>query len=222
VLTTTPYFGAEVTGSLADVAALRIAVFREYPYLYDGTLAYEEEYLRAYASSPHCLVVVARDGDTVVGASTAMPLALAEEAAAPLLAAGYDPDGVYYFGESVLLPAYRGHGLGHQFFDHREAAARRFGFPMAAFCAVVRPDDHPARPAGYAPHDAFWTRRGFIKRPELVARFSWREVGQAEETEKPLVFWTKTLRTSTVDMTPTGGSEAAASVGPGAAKRGAP
>lgn len=202
MLTTTPYFGAEVAGSLSAVAALRIAVFREFPYLYDGSLAYEKEYLRGYASSPHSLVVVARDGDQVVGASTAMPLALAEEAAAPLIAAGYNPARVYYFGESVLLPAYRGRGLGHQFFDHREAAARRFGFSLAAFCAVVRPDDHPARPAGYVPHDAFWTRRGFTRHPELVARFSWREVGEAKESEKPLVFWTKPLRTSTANLQP--------------------
>jgi GNAT superfamily N-acetyltransferase len=196
VLSTTPPFGAEIAGSLAAVAALRIAVFREFPYLYDGDLAYEEQYLAGYAASPHSLVVVARDGDNVVGASTAMPLTLAPEAAAPLVAAGVDPARVYYFGESVLLPAYRGRGLGHQFFDHREAAARRFGFSLAAFCAVVRPEDHPLRPAGYTPHDAFWARRGFVRRPELVAHFSWRELGEAAplgETEQSLVLWTKEL-----------------------------
>ena len=193
MLSTTPTFGDEITASLPAVAALRIAVFREYPYLYDGTLAYEEEYLANYAASPQSLVVIARDGETVVGAATAMPLALHGEGAPPLVAAGYDPASVYYFGESVLLPAYRGRGIGHQFFDHREAAARRFGFSLAAFCAVVRPDDHPARPPGYMPHDAFWTKRGFSRRPELLAHFSWRDVGDTEETSKPLVFWTKEL-----------------------------
>lgn len=202
-LSTTPYFGAAIIDSLFAVAALRIAVFREYPYLYEGTLAYEEGYLAGYAASPHSLVVVARDGDTVVGAATAMPLALAEEAAAPLAAAGHDPAGVYYFGESVLLPAYRGRGIGHQFFDHREAAARRFGFALAAFCAVVRPGDHPARPPGYAPHDLFWTKRGFTRRPDLVAHFSWLDVGERVETPKPLVFWTKELTAAASAPEPT-------------------
>jgi GNAT superfamily N-acetyltransferase len=197
VLSTTPYFGAEVPAVLSAVAALRIAVFREFPYLYDGSLAYEEEYLAAYAASPQCLVAVARDGDQIVGAATAMPLTLAEDAAAPFAAAGHDLGRIYYFGESVLLPAYRGRGLGHQFFDHREAAARRFGFDVAAFCAVVRPDGHPARPPAYVPHDAFWIKRGFTRRPELVAHFSWLDLGDAEETQKPLVFWTKALRSQT-------------------------
>lgn len=197
MISTAPYFGADITPVLSAVAALRIAVFREFPYLYDGTLAYEEEYLSTYAASPQCLVAVARDGDQIVGAATAMPLALAEEAAAPFAAAGHDLSRVYYFGESVLLPAYRGRGLGHQFFDHREAAARRFGFDLAAFCAVVRPEDHPARPAQYVPHDAFWIKRGFTRRPELVAHFSWRDLGDPDETLKPLVFWTKPLRSQT-------------------------
>jgi hypothetical protein len=61
VLSATLTFGDEVTASLPAVAALRIAVFREYPYLYDGTLAHEEEYLAGYAASPQSLVVVARD-----------------------------------------------------------------------------------------------------------------------------------------------------------------
>ncbi len=193
MLSTTSYFGADVAGSLSAVAALRIAVFREFPYLYEGSLAYEEQYLAGYAASPHSLVVVARDGDEIVGAATAMPLALAEEAQAPFAAAGVDLGSVYYFGESVLLPAYRGRGIGHQFFDHREAAARQGGFALAAFCAVVRPPDHPARPAGYVPHDAFWTKRGFTRRPELVASFAWRDLGEAEETAKPMVFWTKAM-----------------------------
>src|SRR5690242_19351414 len=41
--------GAAIEGYLDVLAALRIRVFREYPYLYDGSLAYEQEYLASYA-----------------------------------------------------------------------------------------------------------------------------------------------------------------------------
>src|SRR5690606_23143734 len=60
---------------LGEVARLRIEVFRDFPYLYDGDLGYEEEYLRTYVQSPRSVIVLARDGDRIVGASTAIPLA---------------------------------------------------------------------------------------------------------------------------------------------------
>lgn len=192
-VTLEPVTGAAIAPHLDAVAALRIAVFREFPYLYEGTLDYERRYLARYASSPDHLVVLARDGDRVIGASTAMPLTAAEDGVEPTLARAYPDARVCYFGESVLDPAYRGRGLGGGFFDHRERHARARGFTVAAFCAVVRPADHPRRPPGYTPHDAFWTKRGYQRRPELVTTFSWRDLDDVDETAKPMVFWTKEL-----------------------------
>lgn len=186
--------GAAIEPYLADLAGLRIEVFREYPYLYEGTQEYESRYLRSYASSERSLVVIAREGSKVVGASTAMPaLEHDEEVATAFRDGGIDPNEVYYFGESVLRAAYRGRGIGHAFFDHRESRARELGFKLASFCAVVRPPDHPARPRDYRPHDAFWRKRGFVERAELRAEFSWRDLGDTVETRKPMVFWTKAL-----------------------------
>lgn len=179
---------------LRDLAALRCDVFREYPYLYDGTLEYERRYLQSYAQSPRSVIVLARDGAEVVGASTAMPLREHGEQLGPLFSGvGLDPERVFYFGESVLRAGYRGRGLGHAFFDAREAVARALGFSLVSFCAVVRPAGHPACPADYVPHDAFWQRRGFSRHDEIVAHFSWRDLGDAEETTKPMVFWLKEL-----------------------------
>ena len=100
---------------------------------------------------------------------------------------------MFYFGESVLLPDYRGQGIGHAFFDHREAAARSWGASHASFCAVVRPADHPARPADYVPLDAFWTKRGYVRQPGLVVRLAWQEIGEPAPSEKPLTFWLRPL-----------------------------
>jgi GNAT superfamily N-acetyltransferase len=179
---------------LPAVAALRIEVFREWPYLYDGSAAYEERYLAGYAASPSSLIAVARDGDQVVGAATAMPLfGHSDDVVPPLAAAGFDPATVYYFGESVLKASHRGRRIGHGFFDAREAAARELGFRWAAFCAVQRPSDHPARPPDHRPHDEFWGKRGFVRRPDIVGHFAWRDVGDAAETVKPMTFWIKEL-----------------------------
>lgn len=186
--------GAAIEPYLDDLAALRILVFREYPYLYQGTLEYEARYLRSYASSERSVVVIAREGSNVVGAATAMPATEHDEDIAETLqAAGIDPDHVYYFGESVLRAEYRGRGIGHAFFDQREARARELGFELAAFCAVQRAADHPRKPRDYVPHDAFWTKRGYTRHPEIRAELAWRDLDEASESRKPMIFWSKQL-----------------------------
>lgn len=188
--------GGAIGPHIGDLARLRIEVFRAFPYLYEGSLDYEQNYLATYAGSADSLFVLAFDGDTVVGASTGMPMSQETDAfKAPFLTGGWDPERIFYFGESVLLPAYRGRGVGVRFFEEREGFARRLGrFDHCCFCAVERPADHPLRPAGYEPLDAFWTRRGYAHRPELRTEFSWRDIGQAQETAKPMSFWMKELR----------------------------
>ena len=44
--------GPDLQPHLDGLGRLRIAVFRDYPYLYDGTLEYEREYLQSYLKSP--------------------------------------------------------------------------------------------------------------------------------------------------------------------------
>ena len=186
--------GDSIAAHVDALAVLRIAVFRDYPYLYAGSLDYERRYLASYAGSPASTVVLALDGDRVVGASTALPLALhSDEVVPPLVNAGYAADRVYYYGESVLEPAYRGHGVGSQFFDARERRARDLGYSTATFCAVERPASHPRRPPDYAPPGALWRRHGFARRPDIVGEFSWRDLDDADETAKPMVFWIKEL-----------------------------
>lgn len=186
--------GARLKAHLPDVARLRIEVFRDFPYLYDGDLDYEARYMASFAASADALVVAAFDGDAVIGASTAAPLATQmAEVTEPFRVRGEDLSRYFYFGESVLSGAYRGAGIGVRFFEERERHARACGAAIATFCAVVRGRDHPARPADYVPLDAFWTKRGFAVAPGLLCQLSWKEIGAAEETPKTMQFWTKRL-----------------------------
>ncbi len=190
-----PLTGIELTRALPDLARLRITVFREWPYLYDGTLDYEQNYLAKFANADGALIVTVRDDDHVVGMATATPLlGHADAFVDALTERGFEPANIFYFGESMLLPAYRGRGIGHAFFDQREAHARRFGpYTHTAFCAVVRPDDHRLRPADYRPLDGFWRKRGYDRLEGCVARFEWKDVDQEGETAKPMQFWIREI-----------------------------
>lgn len=168
-------------------------MFREYPYLYDGSLDYERDYLRIYQKTPDSLVVLVTDGGgNAVGATTCLPMRdEGPEFQEPFRKAGIDIGRVFYFGESIVLPEWRGRGLGKAFFDLREEHARRLGYDITAFCAVDRPADHPARPAGYCPLDGFWRSRGYEEQAGMRAEFSWKETGEERESPKSLTFWTK-------------------------------
>lgn len=187
--------GDAIRGVLPDLARLRMVVFRDWPYLYDGTLEYEEKYLNTFAAAKGAVVIVAYDGDKIVGASTGAPMIEhADEFGEPFKQAGYDISQIFYCGESVLLKSHRGYGLGHAFFDGREAQAKRLGgFTHSTFCRVVRPDAHPLKPADYAPLDPFWRKRGYQPMPGLVATFDWKDIDQTDETTHQMQFWMKTL-----------------------------
>jgi GNAT superfamily N-acetyltransferase len=187
--------GEELGRYLPALARLRIDVFREFPYLYDGTQAYEAEYLHRYAKQPGAVLVMALAAGEVVGASTGMPMINETEAfRKPVEAAGLDPSQVFYFGESVLRREWRGSGIGWRFFEEREAHAEALGgFTHLCFCAVERPVDHALRPADYKPLDSLWNKRGYYRRPGLTTVFGWKDIDQPESTDKPMTFWWRTL-----------------------------
>jgi GNAT superfamily N-acetyltransferase len=186
--------GAALAAHLPALARLRLSVFRAWPYLYDGSEAYERGYLATYLRAPGAAIVVAWDGDAAVGAATCLPMReAAAEVQLPFVAAGADLERVFYFGESVLLPQYRGQGVGVRFFEHREAQARAQGAAQASFCAVERPADHPARPAGAQGLEAFWAHRGYARVPGLVCHMAWKDLGDSEESTKTMQFWRRDL-----------------------------
>lgn len=186
--------GGEVEPYLEDAARLRIEVFRGFPYLYDGSEEFECSYLAGYAKAALSVFVLAIHDGEVVGVSTGLPMVEAADAfQAPFREAGWNLAEVFYFGESVLRKEFRGGGIGHRFFDEREAHAARHGFKVTAFCAIDREPDHPMRPDDYVPLDKFWERRGYRREHGMVAALSWKQVDTGGEVDNRLTFWTRIL-----------------------------
>ena len=186
--------GSDLGAALPQLAALRIEVFRDYPYLYDGSLDYEQSYLQALIHSRDSIIVAAKDGGKIAGCATGSALERHhEEFATPFREHGFIPTDIFYCSESVLLPSYRGRGLGHTFFDRRETHAKARGYRYSAFCGVIRPNNHPLKPATYSPLDAFWKKRGYRKAEGITAMFRWKDIDQPHETQHPMQFWMREL-----------------------------
>ncbi|MFN3911143.1 GNAT family N-acetyltransferase [Hyphomonas sp.] len=192
---TRPLTGEALEQALPALAALRIEVFRAFPYLYAGTEDYEQTYLRDFAAAKDSFIIAAEtEAGEIVGCATGSAITGHHgEFAAPLAAAGYDLATTFYFGESVLRPAYRGHGLGHAFFDAREAHARARGYKRTCFCAVQRSSGDPRRPADYSPLDAFWTKRGYRQLDGLLTHFDWPVEPGGPSERHPMGYWLRAL-----------------------------
>ena len=187
--------GPEIETIFDDLARLRITVFKEYPYLYEGTFEYEKDYLKIYSISERSLVFTVYEGEKMIGATTCIPLAEeSEEVRKPFQDAGMDINSIFYFGESILLQPFRGMGIGNRFFDERENHVRNLGgYSMTCFCSVVRPNNHPLKPREYQPHDKFWTKRGYQKNESLQSEFGWLDINESKSTLKPMIYWTKKI-----------------------------
>jgi GNAT superfamily N-acetyltransferase len=186
--------GSAVADSLADLASLRILIFQEFPYLYDGRREDELRYLKLYAEAPEAFVIIVTDSGKVVGAATGIPLRHEHQGLIePFAGSVYPVDEIYYVGELLLYPAYRNQGLGLRLVTQIEDQVRSLGTYRYLTCAtVVRSDDHPRRPTQNLPIDRFLARTGFRPLPGMTTEFSWRENDGVTRTH-PMKFWIKEL-----------------------------
>ena len=183
----------EILQYLEDIAALRISVFREFPYLYDGTMEYEEKYLNVYSENPNSFVELAIQNSKVVGVSTGTPLFNEPEyVTKPAQNVGLKVEETFYFGESVLSREFRGQGIGWQFMKAREDYARSLNMKQAVFCAVERPADHPRRPENFFDLKEFWTKCGF-QPLNTFGYFTWQDLDEDAESPKKMNYWIKLL-----------------------------
>jgi GNAT superfamily N-acetyltransferase len=193
------YSGAQIEAVLSDVADLRIRVFRDYPYLYDGNRAYEETYLQGLARNDRSLVVVARVDGAVVAAATALPLASDAEILAGIDGAfarlALDARDYYYYSEIVVDAAHRSRGIAREFYRRRRDHAIELGFHKVCFAAIEREPGVLPAPAAYFDPAPMWTAMGFVKQPGIFVTFRWPTLTPSgtQDTDHRLVFWLRDL-----------------------------
>lgn len=186
--------GSAVEACLEELASLRLNIFQEYPYLYDGCREDELKYLRLYKDTPEAFVLSAADSGAVIGAATGIPHRYEQEALIdPFAGTSYPVDELFYIGEVLFYPSYRDRGLGVRLLGRIEEYVCNLGNYRYLTCAtVVQPENHELRPENYVPIDRFLIRTGFIKLPGITTSFAWKEIDGINR-EHPMQFWVKEL-----------------------------
>ena len=101
-----PVSGIAVEPWLDELADLRIRIFRDYPYLYDGSVEYERDYLDRYARSKQSVVVLAMEYNRLIGAATGLPLTDADpEFVAPFERHGPPPSRCFTSASRCCCPS---------------------------------------------------------------------------------------------------------------------
>lgn len=189
---------SELQKILPFIVEQRIALFREYPYLYEGNAKEENTYITWFSKLPHSAVAVAYLGKNPVGFITGTGFTgFSEhfEGSIDLFKrADLNPSAYYYIAEIVILPSYRGNHLSKRLFDALEAYAYKCGYTASCFVTESH-DVHPLKPKNYRSLKPLWTGLGYAK-SSLFIHFSWLTIqpnNSAVQQEHKLDYWIKDL-----------------------------
>lgn len=181
------------------IASLRLMMFKEFPYLYDGTLEQEEKYLSFYSDSPDGTLILAKQDDCIVGLLTGMPVnkicELIPDFKKILTENKRNTQPAYYYGEALVLPAYRGQGILTKMFQEEDNAIKKMGYNIAYGITAIREKDDSRRPVNYRDTDTLWTHLGLIK-TNMAFGGEWPTVTKSGETKiemNQVQIWEKPL-----------------------------
>ena len=193
VITENLLTGSAVETCLDDLASLRLNVFREYPYLYDGLREDELKYLRLYMDTADAFVISVNESGIMIGATTGIPLRNEHESLIePFKGTSYSVDELVYVGELLFYPKYRNCGLGIRLLEQIEEYGRSLNYRYLTCATVVRPDHHALCPESYIKIDRFLARTGFIMFPDVTTIFAWKETDGISR-DHSMQFWIKEL-----------------------------
>ena len=190
------FTGQAIVPYVKDITTLSLIIYKEYPYLYDGT---EEDYLPAiehYSHSEKGIACVLFDDTKPIGVAIGMPISeMREKYQQPFLHARPEenPDEIFYLGELLLLKEYRGQGFGKQMYLELERLVIEENFKKICFCKSNEDDPDPSiMPENYRPLDEFWKKLEF-ERCDVSVSVYWKNIFETDESPHELVYWIKSI-----------------------------
>ncbi len=189
------FFGSGIQQLIRDLARFRIEIFAEYPFLYAGDFEYEMKYLNKFSFMEDAIAVAAYDKEEIIGIATGYPFRYeADCLKKSFIISKKIPDEYFCLGELMVQKPYRGAQIGAKLlFEVENFAVKLRRYRYMCLYTALRPTNDPLKPVNYKSPDAFWKRAGFVKHSELTGMISYLTIGDLEETEKQMVFWTKKI-----------------------------
>ena len=187
----------EIERYLEEVIKLRVEVFREYPYLYDGNLEYEKEYFKDFVKDSTARVILVKDGFEVVAVATSIALSnahLCDDIHKPFIEKGYDVERFYYYGEIMIDKNYRNKGISKQIYGLREKEVLSLGFDRLCFATILKDSDK--MPQDYFDPAEMWKSMRFDEHLDMQVECSWPKIqydGSTREQVSKLNFWVKKI-----------------------------
>lgn len=190
------YEGAKIAPYVKTVAELRVGIYREYPYLYDGNVEFElKETLPIYTRSKNSVWGVARDGEKIIGLAIWLPLSeISRDLQTPLLEKELDVEAYCCLVDLMVLKEYQGQGIGKRLYAiSEEHVKKEQRYSYLTLYTIERPIKDHKKPKDYTSLDEYWKKRGFVKHPELFFTHPWKDIGDKVDTDHTLIFWIKDL-----------------------------
>lgn len=197
--------GEDILDKVRDIALFRIKYFKDYPYLYEGSLEYEEEYLCEYSKDQKSLVITIHNKEKkIVGVSTSIPLIssakIVTTAKDLFLSSGLNPSNFFYYGEIILDYSIRQKGLSRKIYNLQDMHAHRLGYRSIAIATVIRDGEDSLGQRSRIFADPLWTALGF-KKTDILFSYNWPTIfpdGSIQNTDNKMVYWVKHLSASLV------------------------
>ena len=184
--------GGQIAEMIPTIAQLRITSFKGYPYLYNGTLESEYEYLETYKNNEHALVVYGDDPRK--GLMQGAPLTAIFPSATPIFEAAQLNPEYFYYCEEIILPLDK-MTLILQMFAAVEDQAKKWGYKNVCLITHKGQENHSLKPDNYQSVEPLFEKIGFIKThlsmQDTYSTFC--QDGSVQQREHEFVFWIKKL-----------------------------
>lgn len=178
-------FVSDIAPYLPFMAQMRVKEYAEYPYLYDGDMQEELQYVQWFSTLKHSAMAIAFYNDEPVGFIAGTALTSFDEhfkgSCDLFSSAGFDPETYYYFSDAIVMPEHRNKLLLNEMAQAVEEHAQILGYTAGCFVCESHAS-HLLKPKEYKELDPLFKRQGYAK-TDMVISYSWL-TRQADGTTK--------------------------------------